>query len=254
MANRLIKPPLPVINQASPFAKRLVGCWSFFERGGTILHDISEKNNHGVLTGMDPATDWVKTPRGYALDFDGVDDYVEVSDSPTLNIINQITIEAWIKPKSFPTYSNIIEKDQTGGYKLGLHNDNVVFTLYTIWDALSTGKVLVNEWSHVAATYNRSVVRIYINGRLDTSISHNDQIGTGTSPVNIGRRRSNATAYFPGLIDEVQIWNRILNPREIATLYANPNILYCCPKRFDRYAKYGVETPSQNFMRGMKYW
>jgi len=53
-----------------------VGLWSFQEGAGTKAFDLSGYGNHGTLNNMDPATDWVASPYGRALDFD--DDYVSL--------------------------------------------------------------------------------------------------------------------------------------------------------------------------------
>lgn len=81
----------------------LVGFWPFDNRSGSVAYDYSGNRNNGTLTSMaDPATPssgWNSTDCKYGgcLNFDGVDDYVEVPDSASLNIDNQITIEVWIR-------------------------------------------------------------------------------------------------------------------------------------------------------------
>ena len=65
--------------------KGLAGAWvpAMGVTGGT-LRDISGNKNHGTLTNMDPATDWVVGEKGLALDFDGSDDYIEIANSPSI--------------------------------------------------------------------------------------------------------------------------------------------------------------------------
>jgi len=74
----------------------LVGAWapSVSQWGGTILRDLSGQGNHGTLTNMDPATDWV-TSGGYgALDFDGSDDLV-TTNLLSLPNLHQFSFVAW---------------------------------------------------------------------------------------------------------------------------------------------------------------
>lgn len=60
----------------------LVGLWvPALGPTGNALFDLSGRNNHGALTNMDPATDWVGSEYGAALDFDGGDDYIACSNS-----------------------------------------------------------------------------------------------------------------------------------------------------------------------------
>ena len=68
----ILKPPLvTLLRQGHPLSKGLVGCWLFNERGGDSVYDASGQGNTGTLTDMDPATDWVVSEKGSALDFSG---------------------------------------------------------------------------------------------------------------------------------------------------------------------------------------
>ena len=57
----------------------LAANWNFLQGGGSTLYDIAG-SNHGTLTNMDPATDWVMTEKGWALDFDGSNDGVLIDE------------------------------------------------------------------------------------------------------------------------------------------------------------------------------
>jgi hypothetical protein len=129
----------------------LAGYWKFDEGSGTTTNDSSPFHNDGNIYG----STWATGKIGNALQFDGVNDYVEILDSSSLNITNGITLEAWVYPSTLSGWTNIIEKDQSAGYKLGLLNNEITFTLYGVWDAYSTGVVPINQWSHIAATYDR---------------------------------------------------------------------------------------------------
>ena len=71
MSDPRIKPRVPSVNWEHPLAKGLVGAWAFQDGGGSVLRDVSGRGNTGTLTNMDPATDWVSSPYGGALYFDG---------------------------------------------------------------------------------------------------------------------------------------------------------------------------------------
>jgi hypothetical protein len=63
----------------------LVGLWApALGPTGNALFDLSGLNNHGTLTNMDPATDWVGSPGGWALGFDGIGDFVQLGYSDAL--------------------------------------------------------------------------------------------------------------------------------------------------------------------------
>ena len=181
---------------------------------GTFWADAVQVEYGSTLTNFIDSA-WTNGKFGSALEFDGKNDYVEVPYSDNLDITDAITLSAWVYPNSLSDWASIIERDQQAGYKLGFLNNNVTFTLYGLWDSFSIGTIPLNQWSHIAATYDRQNVKIYINGNLDNTIPHTDQIGIGTSPLDIGRRRTINFDYFNGIIDEVRIWNRALNSTEI---------------------------------------
>ena len=72
-----------ILDPGHRLTQGLVGWWLFNEGGGTIIHDYSGRGNDGELKNMDPDTDWVigGNPRisGYVPDFDGDDDYCEIT-------------------------------------------------------------------------------------------------------------------------------------------------------------------------------
>ncbi|MCK4624993.1 MAG: hypothetical protein KAV00_06770, partial [Phycisphaerae bacterium] len=84
----------------------LIACWKFDEAKGDRLLDTSGNGNHGTIHG---AT-WTKGRVGGGLRFDGVDDYVEVPKSASLNSANEeVTLMCWIKTPLAGRYS-ILER------------------------------------------------------------------------------------------------------------------------------------------------
>ena len=73
----------------------VVGMWHFDTGSGTIAYDSSGRDNHGNLY---YGPQWTPGINGTSLIYDGIDDYVEVPDNPSLDIIDEITMEAWMKP------------------------------------------------------------------------------------------------------------------------------------------------------------
>ena len=65
-------------------------------------------------------------------------------------------------------------------------------------------------WCHVVGTYNRQYLKIYINGKLKSSVARTEAIHTGDLNTLI-----NSTMHFKGLIDEVRIYNRALSAEEV---------------------------------------
>ena len=76
------------------------GYWSFDEGSGVAAQDSSGNGNHGAIKG---AVSWTEGKSGSALSFNGGSDRVLVPDAASLDITDQITIAAWIKPKATAT-------------------------------------------------------------------------------------------------------------------------------------------------------
>jgi hypothetical protein len=88
-------------------------------------------------------------------------------------------------------------------------------------DVRGTTKVAVNTWTHLAATYNGSVLRLYVNGVQVKTRTLSGSIQTSASALRIGGN-SIWGEYFSGLIDEVRIYNRSLTAAEIQADMTTP--------------------------------
>lgn len=191
---------------------------------GGIIRDRSGKANHGTLTSMDPATDWVRTANGLALDFDGSNDYVLVPASPNLNITGPITLEAWVIPSSV-SGKVIIGGYQPGGtfpgYALAIGvSVSAKISYYsgsTGW-VTSTASVSTGVLSHVAVSVSGTTATFFLNG---------NNAGTSTSAVPnsyTGAKAIAATSgggdYYAGSMLSVVIRNRATSISELQAAYS----------------------------------
>jgi hypothetical protein len=202
----------------------LVGYWRFDEGKGGIVFDSSGNNNHGILNG--PA--WVDGKYGKALSFDGVNDYVEVPQSSSLDIVNSVSVAAWVYPKAFPASGVILGRwydgtDPDRGIVFQLISDSFHFGVID-----DNNRLLVpfsfemNKWYYLAATWNGLVSRVYINGieigsRSTSGIFINQNLSLG-----IGSDINPFAWCFNGTIDEVTFYNRALSQEEIIGHYIYP--------------------------------
>jgi len=213
----------------------VVGAWHFDEGNGTIAHDTSGEGNDGTLYDANTTNDdgntppqWIDGKFGKALSFDGVDDYVEVPDDESLDITDEITIEAWVKPRGDYTdlfYPTIVRKEMS--YALRFHHSDGSLQGF-IWsggklNATNTlsGAWNTTIWSCFVFVYDGQYLRLYRNGVEAVS----PKACTGTIDVtnnNLGIGANGNGEYpFNGTIDEVYIYNKSLSGEEISDLYNN---------------------------------
>jgi hypothetical protein len=202
----------------------LVGNWRMEENGGTVLADSSAYGNDGALSG-DPA--WVPGVVGLALQLDGGGDYALVPDDVSLDIADAITMAAWIRPDAVGT-QYLVKKATNGGqdgYELALSSSGLPFVRFNQTSASNTYRVDAVTpyptdgvtWMHLAATYDGSTVRIYVDGLEEGSAAAAFTIGTNDLPLGIGVQ-SDGASEFGGAMDEVRLYRRALGADEIFEL------------------------------------
>ena len=157
---------------------------------------------------------WNSGYYGSAVNFNGVDDYVDTGVSDLgISIAGAITAEAWIYPRSVNGfYKNVVGnwKWDTGGWLLRLNsNGNLIFTMASdsTYNTAVCSTVPLDTWTHIAGVWDGNEVRCYVGGVLGGSISMTSFVES-TDNVNVGFNSINAgqgNVYFDGLIDEVRI-------------------------------------------------
>lgn len=220
----------------------LVSQWNFNETSGTAANNDAEgtscggtpANCDGTLTGFSNTTGqdvaagsgWTSDNRRWGaggLMFNGSSDYVSITDNSALAPSSQMSIEAWFKYDSFVSGGAILNRRTSanvGGYTLELSdNDSIRFHIYTsAWQSVYTGDGSLNpgQWYHVAGTYNGSLLKIYLDGKLIQESEITGSINNPATPsVEIGRNIANTTKYFDGNIDSTRIYSNALSATEI---------------------------------------
>ena len=158
-------------------------------------------------------------------------DSVDVADSSSLKIQEQITICAWVNLDNFTDFTNIIDKQWDGAdrsYVFRVYGRRPQFLLGnasgSAWTTANSSSTLdYNEWYFLAAVYDGSEMKIYINGTPDgTPVSKTDNISPNNSALSIG----NASLYthgWNGMLSNVMLFNTGLSQSDITTLYNNGN-------------------------------
>ena len=208
------------INASSGLYEQLVMSLPFQKNhsGGTTFStlDWTGNGNNGTgrnVTGVSQTgTQYTTISPAECLSLSGVSDYVSGPSNSLVSPASQITLEAWIYPKSYLNNPTIISKKSSTSYRLNLNTSGKVEFNPKGGASIITSKAFIfqNRWTHIAATYNGTTTSIYINGVLDTSFtSITGAIGTNTDSLLIGCDRPAGfnDNFFTGFIDEVRIAN-----------------------------------------------
>ena len=239
--NAIIKTAAAIISLAvvSTFAALddgLVAYWKFDEGGGTTLKDHSGNCDNGTLKNNPK---WVDGKFGKALEFSG-NAYVQVPDNEGLRIKNDITFAAWLYVTG--SFNNDVKR--IARKAAGKGSDVTFFTsgshpgcvgIYS--GAWSGGETLFKKplekgkWIHVALTHTTStgLGKCYWNGApvsADNIKASNmkSAMRTSTGPLTIGNDLAKLSRAFPGIIDELRIYNRMLSDSEIAGIYNSGDV------------------------------
>ena len=190
-------------------------------------NDIISGNNGTLVGGVTFAPGMV----GQAFSFNGAGGYMNVPGAPGLDLTGPLTLDAWIKLNVLGQNQYILIRDSETGsgaltnYQLHIvPNNSVEFDLgdgTNLYTVTSNTQLTVGTWYHVAAVYDGTNEIIYINGVLDTlsSIGSKTLITTPTKPLIIGATAGGGFP-FDGLIDEVNIFDRGLQPSEVLAIAA----------------------------------
>ena len=153
----------------------------------------------------------LKPVRTNSLNFDGVNDYVNLGNYSTF--MGNYTIEAWINLTPNTHANSIVGKHNAGvagTFIFEITSDNKVYITREVapWSITTTDVVPDNTWTHVAMTYDGTNVRVYINGNLAGTQAFG-AITSNNEEVLIGARKSSSSPinFFEGSIGDVRIWS-----------------------------------------------
>ncbi len=225
----------------------LIAYYSFDGITGQTVFDTSGNGLNGTLGGSSsPGSDDPTNNCNGFLDF--YEDYVQVADNALLDLPAEFTISFWFRTSWNPSgasgsqFQLLLGKDNNFGF--WLEDEGFAYSTWEFyWDwqnSSGTGRVFdtedenaniyPNTWYHATFTYSQSEARqaIYLNGNLLATASYNDTLATNSQPLRMGVFTSiNYPLY--GSIDEVRIYNGVLDALEIAEIsqpYDN-----CAPTR-----------------------
>jgi concanavalin A-like lectin/glucanase superfamily protein len=207
--------------------KKIVSYWSFDESYGNKVVDLIN-NNNGTLYGPIRVKGIVEN----AIEFDGIDDYVIISDADELDLSDtSFTISFWCFPKNTGQhmellYKAFLEENFDGSWSIRTHNDDLSISFDNLDGGsrvrYSNSKLSLETWSMVTLTYNHDdeIFRFYINDVLDRQVSKKLDLKNTNRNLYIGSALGEKY-FFEGLIDEVKMYHDALSLKDIQSMYSN---------------------------------
>lgn len=196
--------------------------------GDGNANDIAGTNHGTLQNGAAFATGKVDQ----AFSFDGVNQYVEIQDSPALRPTS-VTLDAWVNfNTTSPGIRIIVAKGAGNGTpeSYGLWFDPAGLLVGAIGspttpfpDVSAPFNPVPGTWYHVAYTFDDGLntQSLYLDGNLVASNSNTNSIGYDATPVTIGSEFESGVPdlFFDGLIDEVEIFDRALAQSEVQAIF-----------------------------------
>ena len=203
----------------------LVGHWRLDERNGTVAEDSSDQENDGSFSNS--PTLGQTGVRGFATEFDGSSEYIDIPASESLDTVD-VSIAAWVYLPTLPSgYATILEHGRETNNWYGLWKGGNGDLLHFRWANYGSNTYIdsatplrAGRWTQVVGTYDSvtNEARLYVDGQLDTTVASGVTPSVVSSAVRIGVHGAN-DEYFPGSIDDVVVYNRVMLPEEIAEHY-----------------------------------
>lgn len=212
--------------------------WQFDDAAGaTEARPTTPARTAALHGGATPGTEGAM---GSALSFNGTDGYA-VTDIPVVDTSRSFAVSAWVKPTEVPTHPAIVATqpgNSRPGFELYYSADlqRWVFNQYTADStdasiaramAPQPGGVTADQWTHLVGMYDGAakVLRLYVNGQLAGQVAYATawnarrglQLGAGSYDGKPG-------AFFPGAVDEVEIFDRALSGPEVTQLYGKQRL------------------------------
>ena len=222
----------------------------FDEGSGSVARDDSQYGNNATIYDVDnrmanktPSTgNWGSGLFGGALETDGVEfqsnTIVDVPTSASMQTIaNTMTVMAWVNRDDIVYNASVFTHDYPAFF-FGFHNSLYKWEIYTSEGVGSclAGYTPTSQWVHIAATYDGQMARLYANGQEVCSKPVTGNLVLNTAEANFSsfttsgfyeRRTNPASGYngsgvtdeLDGRIDEVKVFNRVLNAGQVKFYY-----------------------------------
>ncbi|MBN2130498.1 MAG: LamG domain-containing protein, partial [Sedimentisphaerales bacterium] len=207
---------LAVMLGLAAHAAEPLGHWPFDGH----VNDVAGSAN-GTFFGGVP--DYANGRIDRAIRFDGADDYVQVM----VDNLEAYTITAWVMPDRVEPASIVTRTSPSGTTTHWSHQMRIAVSgefEHYVWDgaeqrALGTTQVEAGNWYFVAVSAtNNGPVRLYVDAREEGTAGAVGTMWTEGDRYDIGSNSGGGFGWFPGIIDDVRIYDEELTEAELATM------------------------------------
>lgn len=209
------------------------GYWSFDEGNGTIANDASGNGNSGTVNGAS----WTSGHLDSALSFNGSSSTVDTNKA-MLNTTSSFSVAAWVELNSTSNYATALSQDGSnvsafylqykpssssncaGRFGFALLEADTTDVTGAVCAGSSSGPT-TNTWYQLTGVYDASshTASLYLNGTLQSFVPFQvSWQAQGETVIGRGKWGGNPVDFWPGLIDEVHVYNRALSAAEVRTL------------------------------------
>ncbi len=202
-------------------------------------NDESGNGNNGTVNGATLTTDWSGNANS-AYSFNGTSSYIVINDAPSLRLLKNYSIFAWVKADNTGAFltkgaTTTLYPDYQLGILAGNTSHPAPFNISSWYegdndhsgeDRIISKNTISSDWAFVGVIFEGgNKISLYINGNFDNSaIVNTEQIRQSSYPLYIGAWRppidENSVSWLMnGSIDDIRIYNRALSESEIQELY-----------------------------------
>ena len=210
-----------------------VGLRAYYPFSGNA-NDVSGNNNNPAFNNAALTADRAGNPNS-AYHFNGINNYIQVPNSPSLNMGNKISMSLWVKPTGYntdPCYNNMLvaKSDAVNvpsNYFLvfadvysGCTNPTTTQERFHGQGPVAQFPIIqLNQWYSVVWTYDGSWAKIYVDCVLRDSLAMSTTSFTNSFDLYMGKLNSAQYPFwFNGDLDEVRIYDRALTIDEVNVL------------------------------------
>ena len=242
--------PNPVQTSTKPLTLK-DGLIAYYPFNGNALDSSGNNNNPSVNTATLTTDRFGNANSAYL--FNGTNSYMQVPASASLDTSSSVSLSLWVKLNGFytgqcagnycvckgldaSTFYRVVVSDLAYENSIGNSVCNVpVDTMHESFYGFTTGSqtpvVHTGSWFHIVSTNDGTTANLYINGNLVSTNSNNDAPNANTNDLFFGRYFDiTRTPYWlNGVLDDIRIYNRVIDSSEVTTLYNEPNPIVATP-------------------------